>query len=202
VIRAGGADRYEAGRNISEIAFPSASASVPVVYITTGRNFPDALSAGAAGAEFGVPVLLVDGKSTTVGVELLDLLADWGTTQVKIAGGPVSVSPEIEAQLKDVFGDSNVERLSGADRYEASLNINQDAFTSAETAYIATGLKFPDALAGSALSAVDGAPLFVVPGTCVPQAMLDELDALGVGEVVLLGGPASVTMDVFKLTPC
>lgn len=202
VIRAGGADRYEASRNISELAYPASSATVPVVYLTTGRNFPDALSAGAAGAANNVPVLLVDGKATTVGSGVLDLLADWGTTEVKIAGGPVSVSPEIEAELETLLGASNVERLSGADRYEASLNISQDAFTSAETAYLAVGTKFPDALAGAALSAVDDAPLFVVPGTCVPQAMLDAMDAMGVGEVVLLGGPASLTIDVFKLTPC
>jgi YVTN family beta-propeller protein len=202
VIRAGGGDRYETGRNVNEIAFPAASASVPVVYISTGRNFPDALSAGAAGAGLGIPVVLVNGTSTTVGAEALDLLTDWGTTQVKIAGGPAAVSLGIETQLSGILGDSNVERLSGADRYESSLRINQDAFGGAETAYIATGLNFPDALAGAALSAVDGAPLFVVPGTCIPQAMLDEFDALGVGEVVLLGGPGALTVDAFKLTPC
>jgi putative cell wall-binding protein len=121
---------------------------------------------------------------------------------VKIAGGPGSVSPQIEAQLNGIFGGANVDRLSGLDRYEASLNISADAFSSAETAYIAVGTKFPDALAGSALSALDGAPLFVVPGNCVPQSMLDEMDAMGVGEVVLLGGPGSLTVEVFKLIAC
>jgi YVTN family beta-propeller protein len=202
VIRAGGADRYEASRNISELAYPASSATVPVVYLTTGRNFPDALSAGAAGAANNIPVVLVDGQASTVGAGVLALLADWGTTQVKIAGGPVSVSPAIELELQTLLGGANVERLSGADRYEASLGINQDAFTSAETAYLAVGTKFPDALAGAALSAADHAPLFVVPGSCVPQAMLDAMDAMGVGEVVLLGGPASLTPDVFSLVSC
>ena len=57
VTRAGGIDRYEASRNINDLYFSTA----PTVDITTGRNFPDALSAGAAGAAHGIPVLLVDG---------------------------------------------------------------------------------------------------------------------------------------------
>jgi len=32
--------------------------------------------------------------------------------------------------------------------------------------------------------------------------MLDAMDAMGVGEVVLLGGPASLTQSVFSLVNC
>jgi len=198
VTRAGGADRYEASRNINNLFFGNAA----TVYITTGRNFPDALSAGAAGAVNGVPVLLVDGLASSLDPAVLNQLTAWGTVKVKIAGGPASVSPGIQSQLETLLGLSNVERLTGATRYDASLAINVDAFATASTAYIATGQKFPDALAGSALAAADGAPLFVVPGTCVPQGMLDAMDAMGVGEVVLLGGPASLTQSVFSLVNC
>ena len=198
VTRAGGIDRYEASRNINDLFFSSA----PTVYITTGRNFPDALSAGASGAAHGVPVLQVDGLASSLDSAELNQLASWGTLKVKIAGGPGSVSPQIQAQLESLLGQSNVERLTGADRYDASLAINLDAYTSASTAYIATGAKFPDALAGSALAAADRGPLFVVPGTCVPQGMLDAMDTMGVGEVVLLGGPGSLTTNVFSLVHC
>lgn len=198
VTRAGGADRYEASRNINDLFFSTA----PTVYITTGRNFPDALSAGAAGAVNGVPVLLVDGVASSLDTAVLNQLDAWGTVKVKIAGGPASVSPQIQAQLETKLGLANVQRLSGATRYDASLAINADAFATASTAYIATGQKFPDALAGSALAAADGAPLFVVPSTCVPQGMLDAMDGMGVGEVVLLGGPASLNQSVFSLVNC
>ena len=45
VIRLGGDDRYETSRLIAQHAFPEGSANA---FIATGRNFPDALSAGAA----------------------------------------------------------------------------------------------------------------------------------------------------------
>jgi len=198
VTRAGGIDRYEASRNINDLFYSTAA----TVYITTGRNFPDALSAGAAGAAHHIPVLLVDGLASSLDSAVLNQLAAWGTVNVKIAGGPGSVSPQIQTQLESLLGQANVTRLTGADRYDASLAINLDAYTSASTAYLATGTKFPDALAGSSLAAADRAPLFVVPGTCVPQGMLDAMDSMGVGEVVLLGGPASLTQNVFSLDHC
>lgn len=202
VVRVGGLGRYETSRLVNEIAFPSASATVPVVYLSTGGNFPDALSTGAAGAALGIPVLLIDGAASSLEASVLELLDDWGTTSVKISGGTGAVSAQIEAQLTTLLGASNVERLAGLGRYDTSLEVNQDAYPSASIAYVATGENFPDALAGAALAGSEAGPLFVAPGTCVPQAMLDAFDAMGVGEVVLLGGEGVLTRDVFTLQPC
>ena len=58
--RLAGADRYSTGGAISEDAFKP---GVPVAYIATGADFPDALAGGAAGAFKDGPVLLVSGAS-------------------------------------------------------------------------------------------------------------------------------------------
>ncbi|SDY82284.1 cell wall-binding repeat-containing protein [Herbiconiux ginsengi] len=196
-IRIGGADRYEASRNVVDYAFGETGATS--AYLATGTNFPDALSASAAGGSSGAPVLLVYGAAAAADVATKATLDDLGVTTLKIAGGPNSVSPGIESSLAAV---APVTRLSGADRFEASIAINRDAFTRADDVFIATGLNFPDALAGAALAASSTAPLYVVPSTCVPQAALDDIAALNPDRVTLLGGPASLSPAVQSLTAC
>lgn len=192
-----GADRYAASRAIASHMYPSGGATT--AYITTGRNFPDALSASAAGASSFTPVILVDGLATTLDAPTLQLLVDLGVSRVIIAGGPASVSGGIETQLTHLYSTS---RKWGADRFEASQAINEDAFSSSSEIFIATGYKFPDALAGSALAGQNNAPLFVVRDSCIPDSIYRAMQRLGADHVTLLGGPASLTQSVFDLVTC
>lgn len=197
VTRIDGANRYETGREIVREYFTSA----PKVYLSTGQNFPDALGGGNAGASLGVPVVLVNGGAATVDAATLDLLDDLGTTDVTILGGPTTVSTGIQSQLANL--GFTVERLAGADRFETSLLINQDAFGGpSEYAILATGLNFPDALAGASIGAKVDAPLYAIPSNCVPAGVLAEFDRLAVSFVALLGGPTTLTVAVEDLTPC
>jgi YVTN family beta-propeller protein len=201
VERISGVDRYDTSRKVTEEAFGPGGASD--VYIATGRNFPDALSAGAVGASFGRPVLLVDGAATSVTQDTLDTMTYLGVANVLVAGGVGAVSQAIEDQLSLAPVSLNVDRLAGTSRYDTSLTINQDGFpTSAVRVLIATGLNFPDALAGSAWAGRIQAPLFIVPGTCIPQNILDEITNLGALQVTLIGGTSVVTQSVFDLTAC
>lgn len=196
VRRIQGSNRYETARNIVADAFTTA----PTVYLATGQNFPDALGGGNAGASTGSPVVLVNGQASSVDSATLALLDDLGTTDIKILGGTSVVSNAIQSQLGTL--GFTVTRLSGADRYATSLAINQDAFTASSYALLATATNFPDALAGSAIGGKVDAPLYVVPKDCVPAAVLDEFDRLEVSFVVLLGGPAALTVAVEDLTSC
>ncbi|MFB2586720.1 cell wall-binding repeat-containing protein [Herbiconiux liukaitaii] len=197
--RIDGADRYEVSRSLSEYAFIS---HTETAYVATGANFPDALSAGAAAATAYGPVLLVNGGASSLDAATIDTLTTLGVKNVVIAGGPNSVSPGVEASLASVSGITSVVRDGGADRFAASANINLRAFPTAGRAFLATGLKFPDALAGSAWAGAIGAPLYVVNSSCVPQVTLAAMSAQGVTHVTLLGGPATLTTPVESLTPC
>ena len=200
IVRLGGANRYEASNNIVRDAFLSEQPTI--AYISTGLNFPDALGASAAGGAFGYPVILVKGTNGTVDSATLQLLDDLGVTKVKIAGGPNSVSLGIENAIKAVYPTSY--RISGANRYEASVNIALDAFgsSSPQKAYFATGLNFPDALAGGPLAAMTSSPLLAVKGTCVPVEALQGLTTMHSNSLTLLGGTASLSPNVATLTTC
>ena len=56
IVRFQGADRFATSAAITQASY---APGVPVVYIATGLNFPDALAGGAAAAKAGGPLLLV-----------------------------------------------------------------------------------------------------------------------------------------------
>ncbi|WP_066041711.1 cell wall-binding repeat-containing protein [Herbiconiux solani] len=200
VVRVAGPDRFSGSRALVDYAFGAGGThGAPTAYISTGWNFPDALAAGAAGGHADSPVLLVDGTANGTDSATNAALLALHPSSVKIAGGPNSVSGGVATSLSMV---APVQRLAGADRYAGAVAVNLDAYRSASTAYLATGLSFPDALSGSALAGAQDAPLFVVPGTCVPRPVLAALTSLGVGRVVLIGGTATLAPEVQNLSAC
>lgn len=200
IFRAGGADRYDASRTVVRDAFESVGA--PMAIITTGANFPDALSAGPAAASQSSPVILVDGSASSVDGPTMQLLVELGVSRVYIAGGTGSVSPGIESSLVSMLGASNVTRFAGADRFEVGVLLSQEFFAAADVTFVATGYKFPDALTGGALAGAYGAPLFLSQPECLPPAVAFDILDLDAASVWLLGGPGSLSPAVEDLQLC
>ncbi|MCS5733722.1 cell wall-binding repeat-containing protein [Herbiconiux daphne] len=196
VVRVGGADRYEVSRNLVQYAFPS---GVTRLYVATGAKFPDALSASSAAGALGGAVLLVNGGASGLDSAVPPLIELLHPQRAIVAGGPNSVSPSVESSLSSLVPTS---RIGGADRYEASVNINAEAFPTATQVFLATGSTFADALAGGVLAGTLAAPLFVVPGTCVTQGIADRVNSYGSTQRVILGGPNSVSDAVASLFVC
>ncbi|NYF09532.1 putative cell wall-binding protein [Leifsonia sp. AK011] len=197
ITRLGGADRYETSRMLAEYAFGDSGASL--AYIATGTKFPDALAAGGAAGAQDAPVILVNGSTGDLGTATADLLGDLGVTDTRVLGDVNSISDDM---FYDIDQLTNAVRLAGSNRYETARAINADAFDTAEHAFLSTGANFPDALAGSAWAGKSGSPLYTVYPDCVPQGVLDDLDALGVTGVTLLGGLPSLSASVESLTAC
>ena len=200
ITRVDGGDRYAVSRALVQYAFGESGASR--VYVTTGANYPDALSASPAAGTRGGAVLQVPGAAATLDPAAADLIRSLHPDDIAIAGGPNSVSAGVEQALNGLGAPGGVLRLAGTDRFEASQTINHDTFPAANQVFVATGLNFPDALAGGAFAARVHAPLYVVPGTCVPQSTLADIKALNPAQLTILGGPNSVSAAVESLTPC
>lgn len=147
VQRLGGLSRYETGNSIVQTVFRSATHA----FIATGRTFPDALAASGAAGATSAPVILVDGMKSAVPAESVALLSKLGVREVTVVGGTGAVSSAIEAQLSRKYATT---RIGGASRYETAAKINDAHFApgAAPVAFVATGLNFPDALAGAALA--------------------------------------------------
>lgn len=200
----GGSATRIAGTNRAGTAAAISAATfdplVPVVYIANGDTFPDALAGAAAGAFQGGPVLLVtkDSVPPETGDELRRLLP----RSIVILGGTGAVSEEVEAEMQTYTLPPLVSRAAGDDRYETAVAVSQVTFTTAERVFLATGLNFPDALAGGPVAADGAGPLLLVPGTCVPAAVRAEIQRLGATRLILLGGSAVTSPTLASMQSC
>ncbi|MCS5734763.1 ExeM/NucH family extracellular endonuclease [Herbiconiux daphne] len=195
VTRIAGADRFAVSRNVAAAAFPD---TADVAVLATGTTFADALSAGAAVGGAG-PVILVDGAEPSLDDATMELLEGLAPDEIAIAGGRLSVSSGIFESAQSI---ASTVRLGGTDRYAASRAINKHFFDEADRVLIATGVTFPDALSGSAFGPKVDAPLFTVPGTCIPAETLAQIQDLGADRATLLGGVNSLSEAVENLTTC
>lgn len=200
IVRVSGATRYDVSTNLAQLEFSGSGATE--LFIATGGVFADALSAAPAAAAAGAPMILVDSAESTLRSDIATLISTLGVQKVSIAGGPASVSSALESSLVTLLGRDQVVRFTGADRFAVSVAVNSTAFPTATRVYIASGLTFPDALAGAAVAGPARAPLFVVPTTCMPRAVAQYIIDSGATSMTVLGGPGSVTSDVVAFRNC
>ncbi|MCR8669864.1 cell wall-binding repeat-containing protein [Agrococcus sp. HG114] len=189
--RLAGDDRFATSVAISQRSFPGTAS---VVYLASGMNYPDGLAAGPAAAHEGGPVLLTPPDSVPQSV--LAEIGRLAPQKIVIVGGTPSVSAQVEAQVRALDPQTQVVRLGGADRFETSRLIAEHAFDSAPAAFLATGLKFPDALTAGPAAALFGGPVLLVNGglSAPDAATLTTLDGLGIAWVGVAGDPQSVSV--------
>ncbi|NQX17998.1 cell wall-binding repeat-containing protein [Rathayibacter sp. VKM Ac-2857] len=201
--RIGGRDRYETSRMLVAGVFDRdrREQDAMEVYIATGRNFPDALSASSVAAQSSSPVLLLDGESSTVDDATRGALSRTGSDTFTLVGGPTTISPAIEASLRSDFFSTRIDRVAGRDRYDTSARLFFQK-TVQDTVYLASGTNFPDALAGVAAGAIRGSAVLLVEKDCVHQEALDAMKRTSKNYATLLGSPLTLTEDVATLQAC
>ena len=84
----------------------------------------------------------------------------------------------------------------GKDRYETAVKISESQYESADTVLLASGVNFPDALAGGPLASVIDAPLLLTGEKNIPEIVLDEIKRLDAKKVIILGGENSISKKV------
>jgi putative cell wall-binding protein len=68
--------------------------------------------------------------------------------------------------------------------------------TASRTAILASGTNFPDAMAAATLSYADQLPIILTTPTTLSTEAAQEIQGLGIGQVILVGGPAAVSNSV------
>lgn len=187
VDRLAGPNRFATTAAASKRAYPDGAR---VVYIASGKVFPDALSAAPAAAVDGGPVLLSEPDSLPADTRAE--LARLRPQRVVVVGG--SVGPDAVAQVRATLPGIPVSLVSGRDRYEVSRAVVQRLFAGgAPSVYVATGAKFPDALVAGAAAGSAKVPLLLVrgDGATADAATLATLRALHPAKIVVAGGSVS-----------
>lgn len=89
-----------------------------------------------------------------------------------------------------------VKRIGGPDRYAVSVGVSKNNFTKASTVIVATGEKFPDALAASPLAGCVKGPILLTRARSLPSGLASEIRRLGATKAIIVGGPGSVFPSV------
>lgn len=190
VSRIAGDDRFATSARISARSFPAGASTV---YVASGADFPDALSAAAlAGAAAG-PLLLV--QPSGVPAPILTELRRLGPDRIVVAGGSGVVSDAVLTTLRTIT--PNVERVFGPDRFATSRALALDAYATrgAPVVYLATGAGFADALAAGPAAAAAKAPVLLVAGSrsTIDETTLATLRVLSATRIVVIGGTGVVS---------
>jgi hypothetical protein len=162
--RFAGSDRYDTALQIAQ--FMQAGNPALNIFLATGTDFPDGLSAGAAAAagwpgfptqSDGAVLLLTNGAQLPPAVKHF---IDVG----KAAPSPASVIA-VGGLAARAYPTADYSAV-GADRYQTSELLAEKWFSPTTSVELATGLSFPDALTGGTYEAALGhgyIPLLLVP---------------------------------------
>lgn len=196
VDRVGGKNRYETSRNIATQFFPD-----PVeLYVATGANFPDALAASAVAGGKGVPVLLVNGKASSLDRETRSALALLAAENITIAGGTGAVSSGVEKSLKSL--GYSVDRKFGETRYQTAVALNA-GLDSKDGAWLVSGLDFPDAVGAAAAAANAKVPMYLSKPTCIDSSTKAALRKMtNLKNIDLAGGTGVLKTSVTQFADC
>lgn len=101
--RLAGSSRYATSVAVAEAGL-AAGLDAPLVWVATGRAFPDALAAGPAAAREGAPLLLVDGAAPGGAPESEAWLSGEAArlATATIVGGTAAISPAVSDQINSL----------------------------------------------------------------------------------------------------
>jgi putative cell wall-binding protein len=184
--RLGGADRFETATLVSGATFDP---RVPVAYIASGSNYPDALAGAAVAGVNNGPVLLV--HQNEIPAVVTAELARLNPQRIVVLGGTTVISNAVETSLGRIAATS---RLGGADRFQTAAAVSASTFTpGAPVVYVASGSNYPDALSGAAAAGSKGGPVLLVHQNEIPASVAAELDRLNPSRIVVLGGTTVIS---------
>lgn len=166
--RLGGLDRYATAERVAQRVKDENRAGSTVL-LTTGENFPDAVSAG--GWPGDAVVLLT--RRTSISTSTLDLIGQSWVRDVRVIGGPSVVDDAVLERIRAL--GKNVVRLWGRDRYATSLavstaGVDDDSVTSV---WVAPGTSFADQLVAAAAARRSNGAFLIVPPSRALETSLD-----------------------------
>lgn len=189
VFRTAGNNRYQTSAYLSKIF---SSETTNTVIITSGENFPDALTATALAGAYSAPILLTE--KSQLSTDVINRIREIKPEFAFIIGGEASVSIGIEDKL-DEMGLS-VARIAGVDRYKTANKIASAMIDKkgASFVFIVNGRNFADALSISAVAYREKAIILLSDGNSLPGNQLDILE--GLHDIVIVGGESAVSKDL------
>lgn len=199
VQRIQGNTRYGTAADIAN----SVSSDPTVLFFVYGLDYADALSVSPVASIMGAPIIYLtkDGNIEAETARYLAALKKKGCVKTAyVIGGENAVSKAMMQKAGSALGltvDKQMIRISGANRYSTCTKVNSTFanIVKKDMICIATGLDFPDALAGGVLASLHAAPLFLVNGKASPSLSKEQKEYLSAkhpNSMAIFGGTGVV----------
>lgn len=158
--RIGGRDRYETSVLLAR------KLNSDTLIIANGDNFPDALSAASYAGNRQIPIVLT---SKTMPACVLEYCHDTQPGHIIVIGGEGAVPTESLTNNNLSVGT----RLGGKDRYDTNSQVVAYMQNEVQTddLFLASGMTFADAVAGTVLASKFKAPLILTEKDDIPPAV-------------------------------
>jgi len=193
LTRLSGEDRYETAAAVAREVIELNPEYDGTVLVTTGANYPDALAAAPLAAYKGWPIVLANPAGT------IDVPEE--AASAVILGGSGAVSGGMEAALKSLLGESNVQRKGGVDRYEtaaliAAFGVNNGLHW--DGVGITTGVLFADALSAGVMLGHERSPMLLTNPKTLSASARGPLwvNKKSIQTVQFIGGTSAVSSTV------
>ncbi|MEL1133811.1 cell wall-binding repeat-containing protein [Desulfitobacterium sp. THU1] len=191
--RLAGSDRYQTAIAASQSGWPTGSKAVVV---TTGENYPDALSAAPLAGKYDAPLLLVprSGLST----DILNELKRLSPKNAYIVGGNGVISASVEKQISSM--GISVRRYSGQDRYDTAQAVAREVGTG-QGVFVTSGTGFADALAVAPIATSKGMPILLVPKDELTPSLKKYVGRMKNVDIVIVGSEREVSRAIEAQLP-
>ena len=188
--RIAGKDRIDTAIDISKKFFGKSK----TVIVVRSDLFPDSMTASVLAKLLNAPILLnpTDKLDSRVAEEIKRL----GATEIVIVGGTDSISDRVREELKAFDADKDVERIAGKDRYGTSEMVARRVIGitgKKNTAVVASGQVFPDALSVGTFASRDGYPILLVKKDLIPSQIQRVIKDLDIDKVYIAGGTDTIS---------
>ena len=198
VNRIGGQDRFITSVKIAENMY---NGEIDNVVLSTGFNFPDALSGSILAKSTGAPILLVGTSSaSTESLPALDYINNHlkKSGKIYLLGGEGVIAPNYVTKLTAMgYNPGNIIRLGGVDRLQTSMKIaNELNAVPSTNIVIATQNDFPDALSISPIAALRGWPILLTDKDKLSTEVENYISAIKPDKVYISGGTGVVSDTV------
>lgn len=205
--RLAGANRVATAATIALERLAGGDDAAPTVLLANAATFPDALAGSALAGHVEGLEGVVDAPLLLTGADELpeataQALRELSARRVVLMGGAAAISDSVEQQLDE---DYDVVRVAGPNRFataaEAARRLAANAgglgtVGGATTVIVASGERFPDALAAGPLGYANALPILLTEAERLPEATAAVIEELAPEQALVVGGTAAVSAEV------
>ncbi len=191
MTRLAGSNRYETSVAISQNGWKESS---DVVVLGRGDLSVDALTGSVLAKKYNAPLLLTKSDELPSSVE--EELNRLQPKKIYILGGPAAITEKVVDQLSTKGYISDIERISGDNRYETSIAVAKEVGNSNQVIVTTGDDTSPDALSIAPYAASKEIPILLTSSKKLSDATSTYMSTVKPVTATIIGGENAVSSVV------